>query len=82
MPLGMVAGTSIYHIGVQQSRWQENEEMTRRGRSRFCSKTPDEMTDIYVSVLGLYSSGCISNVQAIASCTVRTPGGTRKKYSL
>lgn len=27
MPLGMVAGTSIYHIGAQQSRWQTNEEM-------------------------------------------------------
>jgi uncharacterized protein YbjQ (UPF0145 family) len=26
-PLGMVAGTSIYHIGVQQSRWNDNEEM-------------------------------------------------------
>jgi len=27
LPAGMVAGTSIYHIGVQQSQWQTNEEM-------------------------------------------------------
>lgn len=27
-PLGMVVGTSIYHIGFQQARWTKNEEMT------------------------------------------------------
>jgi len=26
-PAGMVVGTSIYHIGFQQSRWTQNEEM-------------------------------------------------------
>jgi hypothetical protein len=27
-PAGMVVGSSIYHIGFQQSRWTKNEEMT------------------------------------------------------
>ncbi|MBY0552154.1 MAG: YbjQ family protein, partial [Candidatus Obscuribacterales bacterium] len=26
-PVGMVLGTSIYHIGFQQARWTKNEEM-------------------------------------------------------
>src|SRR6201994_5018212 len=26
-PLGLVLGSSIYHIGFQQSRWSQNEEM-------------------------------------------------------
>lgn len=27
-PMGLVVGTSIYHIGFQQARWTKNEEMT------------------------------------------------------
>ncbi|MGH2344568.1 MAG: heavy metal-binding domain-containing protein, partial [Chloroflexota bacterium] len=26
-PLGMVVGSSIYHIGFQQSNWSKNQEM-------------------------------------------------------
>ena len=27
-PVGLVMGSSIYHVGFQQSRWSQNEEMT------------------------------------------------------
>ena len=31
-PLGLVLGSSIYHVGIQVGRWSKNQEMTSSRR--------------------------------------------------
>src|SRR5206468_2979165 len=34
-PLGLVIGSSIYHVGFQQSNWSQNQEMTTLSQAMY-----------------------------------------------